>query len=447
MKKVLLLVAVAAAMTACTSDVDLGMQQANKENADNAIGFQVLNKNMSRASLLQNEDHFNFGVWAYKSTDPTNEIMADYLVGYMDNANHKGYKFENASQSTLTTSQWAYEKLGTSQYLLASNVTGESYYTTNGGEDNRYLSNNAEQWLRYWDKSAPTTNFYAYAPYVNKTYTSTTGVTYDNTTHKMTFPSGSIVAGYDDRDKYEFLFAGKQVASGTYGNEVELAFRHLNAKVRITFYEVIDGYSVTMKSLKGGTHDFISAVPAIIGDPTYTRGDVWKTAGATITFNSPSYESADASFNFTGERYPDTEYLKFNVPTASPIATSFSEATANPGTNLNYSSTVYYAIPKSNTTGLTFHVSFELKSTTGERILVKNATVHVGKDNCNWEANKAYTYVFKITKKSSGTTELDPSIDPSDPTPSTSDALFPIIFDNCSVEDWAAATETEHPIN
>ena len=55
--------------------------------------------------------------------------------------------------------------------------------------------------------------------------------------------------------------------------------------------------------------------------------------------------------------------------------------------------------------------------------------------------------MFKITKKSSGTTGPDPSIDPSDPTPSTSDALFPIIFDNCSVEDWETATETEHPIN
>lgn len=446
MKKALFFAAVAAAMTACTSDVDLGMQQANQENADNAIGFQVLNKNMSRATLLQNEGHYNFGVWAYKSTDETHPIMADYLVGYMDNANHKGYKFDNDPQSTLASSQWAYEKLGTSQYVLASNLTGQSYYTTTGDEAKRYLSNNAEQWLRYWDKSAPTTNFYAYAPYVNKAYTSTTGVTYNNNNHQMTFPSGSIVAGYDDRDKYEFLFAGKQVESGAYGNEVELAFRHLNAKVRITFYEVIDGYSVTMKSLKEGTYNFISAVPAIIGNP-YSRGDVWKTAGATITFSSPKYESADATFNFTGTRYPDTEYLTFNVPTASPIATTSSEATANPGTNLNYSSTVYYAIPKSNTTGLTFHVSFELKSTTGEKILVNNATVHVGKDNCNWEANKVYTYVFKITKKSSGTTAVVPSIDPSDPTPSTSDALFPIIFDNCSVEDWAAATETEHPIN
>lgn len=444
MKKALFFAAVAAAMTACTSDVDLGMQQANQENADNAIGFQVLNKNMSRASFLQNEDHFNFGVWAYKSTDDTHAIMADYLVGYMDNANHKGYKFDNDPQSTLASSQWAYEKLGTTQYVLTSNLPGESYYTTTGDEAKRYLSNNAKQWLRYWDKSAATTNFYAYAPYVNKTYTGTTGVTYDNGAHKMTFPSGSIVAGYDDRDKYEFLFAGKQVASGAYGNEVELAFRHLNAKVRITFYEVIDGYSVTMKSLKEGTYNFISAVPAIKGAPTYTKGDVWKTAGATITFNSPKYESADATFSFNGTRYPDTEYLKFNVPTASPIATTSSEATANP---LNYSSTVYYAIPKSNNTGLTFHVSFELKSETDETILVKNATVHVDKDNCNWEANKVYTYVFKITKKSSGTTEDDPSIDPSDPTPSTSDALFPIIFDNCSVEDWAAATETEHPIN
>ncbi|MDD7404630.1 MAG: hypothetical protein PUG32_01970, partial [Bacteroidales bacterium] len=113
----------------------------------------------------------------------------------------------------------------------------------------------------------------------------------------------------------------------------------------------------------------------------------------------------------------------------------------------SYSQTTYYAIPKANDTGLTFRLSFTLKSETGETIKVNNAAVFVPKDNCKWEANKAYTYVFKITKNATGTTKPG-TIDPSDPT-IPGNALFPIVFDNCMVEDWDPVTpiESEHNIN
>lgn len=436
MKKLFILAAAALMFTACSKDSEVVPSQEKNDNT--AIGFQVLNKNMSRAKL-QDEGHLNFGVFAYKSTDATNNIMDDYLVGYMDEANKKGYKFAS-TQTTLSSSYWAYEKLGTSEYTLNSHIPGENYYLA---DNKRYMSNNANQYLRYWDKSAPTTNFYAYAPYVNKEFNHfATGVTYNNGSHTMIFPAASIVAGFDERDKYEFLFAGKQVASGLYGNEVELAFKHMNARVRITFYEEIEGYQVTMKPLKEGTtydYNFISAVPSL--DAGHAYGDVFKTAGANIVFSEPTYETGTVTINNT-VKYD--QYLPFNVPRASFIAENKTDAVNK---EENYSSSVYYAIPKNNTTGLTFHVSFLLTSTTGETILVKDATVYVPSVNCNWEANKSYTYVFKITKKATGDTKPGTSIDPNDPNPKTEGALFPIIFDNCTVEDWEAATESDHNIN
>lgn len=437
MKKLFILAAAALMFTACSKDSEVVPSQEKNDNT--AIGFQVLNKNMSRAAL-QDEGHLNFGVFAYKSTDATHNIMDDYLVGYMDGANKKGYKFAAETQTTLSSSYWAYEKLGTSEYTLDALGTGENYYLATLATDKRYMSNNANQYLRYWDKNAPTTNFYAYAPYVNKEFNHfATGVKYDNASHTMTFPAASIVAGFDERDKYEFLFAGKQVATGAYGDEVELAFKHMNARVKITFYEVIEGYKVTMKPLQEGTYDFISAVPSL--ETSHTYGEVFKTAGANIVFSEPKYEIGTVAINNTVNY---DKYLEFNVPTASYIAEDRSNAVSKAE---NYSSSVYYAIPKHNTTGLTFHVSFLLTSTTGETILVKDATVYVPKDNCNWEANKSYTYVFKITKNTSGKTETDPSIDPNNPQPRTEDALYPIIFDNCTVEDWEAATESDHDIN
>ena len=449
MKKVLLLVAVTAAMTACTSDVDLGMQQANKENADNAIGFQVLNKNMSRAAL-EAEGHYNFGVWAYKSTDSTYAIMADYLVGYMDNVNHKGYKFENASQSTLMSSKWSYEKLGTNQYVLASNVMGQSYYTTNGGEDNRYLSNNAEQWLRYWDYSSTHTNFYAYAPYVNKTYTGTT-VTYDNAAHQMTFPVGSIKDGVNDVTKYEFMYAAAKVVNADYNKAVQLSFKRLNAKVNIAFYEDIAGYDVILDKLVDGTVD-ISAAPAKQDGAKLVYSDgLRKTAGAKVKFNGSNYTEATVTNDYTGSTvYTEGQYLKFALPKSPDVIATSQDEALNDKKATSYSTTTYYAIPKEdgNKCGLTFHVSFTLKSDTGETIKVQDARVYVPADYCKWEANKHYTYVFRITKDVTGTTG---TTTPHPGAPGIGEkALYPIVFDGITVEGWTDAFDesgNDHNLN
>ena len=82
MKKSIFLAVAAVAMTACSNDVDLGMKDANKQTADNAIGFEVRNRNMSRAQNLQDTKHYNFGVFAYKTAVSTSQTaFDDYLVG------------------------------------------------------------------------------------------------------------------------------------------------------------------------------------------------------------------------------------------------------------------------------------------------------------------------------------------------------------------------------
>ena len=65
-----------------------------------------------------------------------------------------------------------------------------------------------------------------------------------------------------------------------------------------------------------------------------------------------------------------------------------------------------------------------------------DATVHVPKDYCNWVANKHYTYIFRITKNSNGSTGTT-TPKPDDPEVPSVPALYPIVFDNCVVEDWA----------
>lgn len=433
MKKNLFTLGIAAMLVACSSDglVDKATSSVDKEGP---IGFVMGQRNMSRATSLQSQKHYNFGVFAYKSSEQYNDIMANYLVGYMDATNKQGYYMTAANQTTLGDnngeysgkSMWAYEKMGSAEYNYTG---GEGYYTKN---DTPYMSNVPNQYLRFWDLSAPTTTFYAYSPYINGANTAT----YDNATHILSLPDGSIEAAYDNPTDNEYMYAAALIPAADYGNDVQLQFRRLNAKVNIKFWEDVDGYSARILDLKSGTGGIkgVQAAPAEYDGTTFNKGKYYAKSGANINFtnvNAPVPTQILSDGNLTGDP------LVFEAPMDAEVGTT--RMTASP------SATTYYAVPKNNNTGFTFHVTYELKSTTGEKIVVKNATVHVGKDYANWAPNKHYTYIFKITRNTNGTTETDPTIDPTDPDVPTTQALIPIVFDNCTIEDWTEE-ESEHDI-
>lgn len=455
MKKFLLMAAVATTLVNCSSDFDLSEGQGDGAVSD-VIGFQVQGRNSIKRGTLQDANHYNFGVFAYKSTDLVNNIMDNYLVGYLD---PKGYSTSGSTVGDKPSqvdgkSHWMYEGLGYDEFH--GTYAGE---VVNPGT--KYASNVAKQYLRYWDKSAPTTNFYAYVPYLNATAARGTVSYVDGTaqggasntdTYVMTFPFGTIKHGYDDEQAYEYMYASTQVAEPNYGHDVQLQFKRLNAKVNIKFWEDIPGYSVHMIDLGNvASHDWtISAVPSIkeAGQGTYgyKLGKIYTENGVKIKFNTDATVNKIKQYEGATTDAP----LEFKTPTAATIGESRIEATLSP--------TTYFAIPKYNTgavlsntaanindngtletnlasTGLTFHVSYELISTTGEKITVKDATVHVPYNYCEWKENTRYTYIFKITQNSNGTTGSG-TPDPTNPEVPTETALYPIVFDNCTVEEW-----------
>ena len=455
MKKFLLMAAVATTLVNCSSDFALSEGQGGGGVSD-VIGFQVQGRNSIKRGTLQEAKHYNFGVFAYKSSDQTNNIMDNYLVGYLD---PKGYSTSGSTTDDPNSnvdgkSNWMYEGMGWAQFH-------GTYAGENVEKGSKYASNNEYQYLRYWDNSAESTCFYAYVPYLNKgavgatvSYVDGTAKgTSDNTdTYVMTFPFGTIQHGYDDEQAYEYMYASTQVAAANYGHDVQLAFKRLNAKVNIKFWEDIPGYSVHMIDLGNvAGHDWtISAVPSIKDGTTgtygYTLGEIYTHNGVKIQFNPDASVYEIKQYEGTTTHAP----LEFATPTAATIGESRIEATLSP--------TTYFAIPKYNTgavlsntaanigdngtlepklakTGLTFHVSYELISTTGEKITVKDATVHVPANYCEWRENTRYTYIFKITTNSNGTTGSE-TPKPTDPSVPTEMALYPIVFDNCTVEEW-----------
>lgn len=452
MKKFIYLAVGVALMASCSSDFDLSEGGGNAGGSD-VIGFQMRTGNTSRATTgLQNSGHYNFGVFGYKENDKVNPIMADYLVGYFDAA--KGYDPETGStvgdQPGIADgkSYWMYEKMGYGQFT--GTYAGETV-----NPNTPYASNNEGQYLRFWDNKATQTCFYAYAPYVNTGATGNTVTYVDGTpkgessdTYVLTIPSGTIKHGFDDPSTYEFMYASAKVEKTNYGHDVSLKFNRLNAKVNIKFWEDIEGYSVRLIDL---TADYGVAATPSIKDGTsnkygYKLGKIYTENGAKIQFNEHAAFQSMKQYEGVTTSAP----LNFKTPTASLIGENRVLATPSPST--------YYAIPKGSDaevlangainytttgtldallkeTGLTFHVSYELISTTGEKITVTDATVHVPKDYCNWVANKHYTYIFRITKNSNGSTGTT-TPKPEDPEVPTVNALYPIVFDNCVVEDW-----------
>ena len=243
MRKLLLITAYSALIASCTNDTELNGGN-NSESKQNTIGFEVLHRNSittkAGKSNLQEAGHYNFGVFAYKniSSSSSQQVMNNYLVGYK--GINVGYNLTDANQTTLSSSNWAYEKLGSSEYTYDGT---DGYYKK---DETFYMSNNANQYLKYWDKSSESVDFYAYAPYINGNQTAT----FATDTKIMTIGNDGIKDGYDDRSKHEFMYANKNVLNADYNNEVQLAFKRISAKMQIKFYEDIAGYQVQILDLK-----------------------------------------------------------------------------------------------------------------------------------------------------------------------------------------------------
>ena len=497
MKKIFLLTVAAAAIAACSNNDLVSESTDVRTSRQVPIEFNVQKQNITRAANLETVKHYNFGVWAWKVNGQNGladqEVMNNYLVGY-SNGTNVGYDKSNGTTWAETTSStsdhkspWFYEGLGTAEYTYEGS---DGYYKKDAIA---YMSNNTNQYLRYWDLAYTNTNFYCYAPY-NKNVT----FAYDKDYHtgEMTFPATtSIRDGYDnpqntqydnvDRSLSEYMYATGVQSTNANKSDVTVNFKHMGAQLFIRFYEDIPGYKVEIIDLsadKGASAstDYnmngIQAAPAKKDGTNYSTAQYYTTNGATLAFNASAATSFTA--DFSGATQVSTP-LMFMIPTngftSDAVATEsanlspfdvkgtthyvIAEKTTSGTQTYSYSPTIYYPVaqPTSSTTGFTFHISYRIIAEDNKEVItVHNATVHVPVKGTvvdgttdspittggseyyitAWQPNVKYTYTFKFTKNSTGTTNPGTDIDPTDPTPSTTTALYPIVFDAATIEDF-----------
>lgn len=492
-KNCLLAFAIAGVLVGCSED-ELVSENVSNLTREIPIEFSVQKENITRASSstqkLEDLGHYNFGVWAYKvqNKNSLNDalVMDNYLVGYSNETDKKGYDHSNATTWAGEAgnvddhkSPWFYEGLGTSEY----NYSGtDGYYTTSS---TNYLSNNVRQILRYWDLAYAKTNFYAYAPY-NKDvkFAHAAG------TSTMTFDPTIIRDGYDeplnatyndfDRSLTEYMYAGVQ-ATNADKQDVVVPFKHMGAQLFIRFYEDIKDYRVEIIDLdadngilatgvtKGYATQGIQVAPAKKNTTdSYEKAKYYTTQGATVTFKE-SDASASYEAKWDGSTQDGTP-LMFQIPAAGKKTSADAPdnltdlygykvipelETSVVNQKYSYSPTIYYPVaqPTTSETGFTLHVSYRIIAETDDHevITVHNATVFIpAKDNngefiAAWQPGMKYTYTFKITKNSTGTTNPDTPIDPTDETTSTTKGLYPIVFDGATIEDYTEVkNETTH---
>lgn len=460
MKKSVLFAVATMALASCSSD---GLVNNSSSGGGEApIAFSVEKKNITRAGEtptttpknLEATGHYNFGVWAYKVKGADSQLVMDnYLVGYSD-GNGIGYANKGAStwsnEEGVTTdhkdhkSPWFYENLGTEEYDNTDKTKG---YVKTASE---FMSANKNQYLRYWDLAYDNTNFYAYAPYRSE------NVSFDYDTKKITVKAAAQTAGYDNPSLQEFIYAGAQ-ATNENQEDVKLQFKHLGAQVNLRFYESVRGYKVQIIDVTtDGTG--IQATPAIVtesGTPatkTYTKKPYYISCGATIDYSTIT--SPSATVNFPTDAQTTEDNLKFAIPVKDNNGNNLEvyktkynvipeAVTSGTQTTFATSPTVYYPVaqPTTSEVGFTFHVSYKLiAEDNGEEITVKDARVYVpaksGSDFiAAWQPNTKYTYTFKITESSTGSTSpTNPDI--TTPSVPPTPQVYPIVFDGATIEDY-----------
>ena len=384
--------------------------------------------------------------------------------------------------------------------------------------------------MKYWDASTAATYFSAYAPYYNQAavktandkaieYTESSVVgnetlRFQNLSTFYTEPVQQIATAtapftgdgaYDTNTELinanEALYAYTNVNKAAYGNDVTILFKHVNAQVKIAFYEAIKGYKVELIDLLptanawGNTYTGIQLTPAKQAQTAWLVG----TDATLVSSYNPQVADADkpayydqADVTVTGIKSTPSIAVAAASNSATPVVDNFVYNKANDATALVKSATTsktvncisenasaptklpttLYTLPRFQgttnitggvgvETGFTLHVSYKLIPEDGSKeTKIYDARVYVGPEFCKWEAGVCYTYVFKITANTNGTTDPDkvdpassddgtghvdpdpnpgtndPYVDPDDPRVPDDPALKPIVFDGIEIVDY-----------
>ena len=361
----------------------------------------------------------------------TKHVAAEDATADNDAVAFNNYQVNYAAQTAGTTasnsSDWEY--VGKTAY--ASGVTAQT--------------------IKYWDYSA--TNGYTFYAFSSNDISYPAGANDKVSVSKVTSDATSlynkgyavtIKSGADDAARNAILnklyFSDrKPVAKGEYGKTVSLTFRSIASKVRVGFYETIPGYSVKIDSfyIDDDAQAAVTSFPAMnkgMKDGYFYASLQNVDRSEDQTLNVTYYDNSDATIeNRPKFSNPDAGYAyTLKLGSGSGLLNTTLGTSANAPTWDNGGAYTAIFPFEDNTNPLLLKLNFTLTSEDGQNevIHVRGARAIVPVQYVKWKSNFAYTYIFKISDKSNGTTgNIDENGDPDDP-----EGLKAITFDAIVVD-------------
>lgn len=423
MNKFFIAAASALALASCSSDDFLGEIQGNEQNgATSAINFggdtgkitRATTKGNAAADLLEN----NFVVVGFKGskTDVANNETYAF--------DHYNVNFKDGSAFSTESNRAGWESVNQDMKVK-------------GADKSLAQSGASQQTIKYWDHSCASYDFIAFS--MGKKDAASK---YATPTHvdKANLATAAYTLTGDVNTLSEcYISDMKTVKEKEYNKTpVSMSFRHLASKVRMALFEIVPGYVISDVKFYDATSTTATANPegTLIGEfnNSGTLTVFFPTTGtdhatekdynkAHVRFTKSTTEGETAVLNF--KKFGTVKYNNQAEGTISAGKTYLSQNAAEP----SYCGAGYQNVLPSEgaASAITLRIDYKLTSVDGskETINVKGATATVPAQYTEWKSGYAYTYIFKISQDTNGSTG------------GTSTGLTAISFDAVVVDDEA----------
>lgn len=407
MNKYFLLAASALALASCSSDDFLGENPGNGQNAANSVinfGGETgkttragNSEGAAAAELLEN----NFVLVGFKgnATDAANTGLA------FDHYN-VNYKTGTANTTESNTKNWEY----VNQDIKVKGTNPSAALATDA----------KVQTIKYWDHACASYDFIAFSMgkgnkaegAATTTYAKPTAVKKDNLANAAYTLTGDV-----NTLGQCYISDIKTVLEKDYKNQaVAMSFRHLTSKVRMALYETVPGYVINNIKFYESDADNTGSTDGTLFGTFNNNGTLTVKFPTTGTANNTKadYNKAHVSFepaaeggvvnkkNFGGVNYNNDAENEITASTGYLGQTSTKPSYC--GATPNYYQTVLPAEGASKP--VTLRIDYTLTATDGtkEIINVKGATATVPAKYTEWKPGYAYTYIFKISQNTNGST-------------------------------------------
>lgn len=402
MKKYFIYAASALALASCSSDDFLGDNPGNEQNASSAINFggetgKITRANQSgedAANALEN----NFVVVGFKGTETgkanTTIVFDHYNVNY---------KTGTANSTESNKKDWEY--VGQDQKVKGTDP-----------KDKLAATNTTAQTIKYWDYSATSYDFLAFSMGKGNAtkYAKPTSVKQD----KLDTEAYTLEGDVNTLSEC-YITNIATVKKTSYGQTVEMQFRHLTSKVRLAFFETVPGYVISDVKFYDAADATTTSDEGKLFGTFNNKGKytVYFPKTGTANASDKDYNNAHVKFEkatsdgtVAVEKFAKVEYGNQLEDAITEGNTYLSQNSSKPsycGTTGNQYINVLPAEDLSQPA--TIRIDYKLTATdgSGEVINVKGATATVPAEYTAWKPGYAYTYIFKISQNTNGSTGDD----------------------------------------